>query len=87
MAEAGFPGIGTAHWQGLFASGGTPTEIVELLHRTAGQALRAPEVRAAFEAVDVRVTPSASPGEFAAEIRAEQARWEKVKAEIEIGVD
>jgi tripartite-type tricarboxylate transporter receptor subunit TctC len=87
MAEAGFPGIGTPHWQGLFASGGTPTEIVELLHRTAGQALRAPEVRAAFEPVDVRVTPSASPAEFAREIRAEQARWEKVKAEVGLGVD
>jgi tripartite-type tricarboxylate transporter receptor subunit TctC len=34
MSEAGFAGIGTPHWQGLFAPGGTPTEIVDLLHRT-----------------------------------------------------
>jgi tripartite-type tricarboxylate transporter receptor subunit TctC len=82
MAEAGFPGIGTPHWQGLFAPGTMAPEVVELLHRTAVQALRSPAVRAAFEPVDVRVTPSASPGEFAAEIRAEQARWSKVKGEI-----
>jgi tripartite-type tricarboxylate transporter receptor subunit TctC len=87
MAEAGFPGIGTPHWQGLFAPGGTATEIVELLHRTAVQALRSPAVRAAFEPLDVRVTPSASPAAFAAEIRAEQARWSKVKGEIGLGVD
>jgi tripartite-type tricarboxylate transporter receptor subunit TctC len=87
MAESGFEGIGTPHWQGLFAPGGTATEIVELLHRTVAQALRSPEVRAAFEPVDVRVTPSASPAAFAADIRAEQARWHAVKAELGLGGD
>ena len=82
MGEAGFEGIGTPHWQGLFAPGGTPTEVVALLHRTAVRALGAPEVRAAFEPVDVRVTPSASPAAFAADIRAEQARWHAVKGEL-----
>ena len=85
MAESGFEGIGTPHWQGLFAPGGTAAEIVELLHRTAAQALRSPEVRAAFEPVDVRVTPSASPAAFAADIRAEQARWRAVKGELGLG--
>jgi tripartite-type tricarboxylate transporter receptor subunit TctC len=87
MAESGFEGIGTPHWQGLFAPGGTATEIVELLHRTAAQALRSPEVRAAFEPVDVRMTPSASPAAFAADIRAEQARWRAVKGELGLGGD
>jgi tripartite-type tricarboxylate transporter receptor subunit TctC len=87
MSEAGFPGIGTPHWQGLFAPGGTSAEIVALLHRTVRQALGAPEVRAAFEPVDVRVTPSVSPAEFAGEIRAEQARWRKVKGELGISLD
>jgi tripartite-type tricarboxylate transporter receptor subunit TctC len=87
MAECGFPGIGTPHWQGLFAPGGTPAGIVGLLHRTVVQALGVAEVRAAFEPVDVRVTPSRSPEAFAAEIRAEQARWREVKAEIDLGGD
>ncbi len=87
MAESGFAGIGTPHWQGLFAPGGTPAEIVRLLHRTVGQALAAAEVRVAFEPVDVRVTPSASPEQFAAEIRAERARWDQVKGEIGLGVE
>lgn len=87
MREAGFDGIGAPHWQGLFAPGGTPTEVVDHLHRTVVRALGAPEIRAAFEPVDVRVTPSASPAAFAAEIRAEQARWHAVTGELGLGVD
>lgn len=86
MGESGFEGIGTTHWQGLFAPGGTPADIIRLLHRTVVQALKAEEVRTAFETVDVRVTPSASPEQFAAEIRAERARWDTVKGEIGLGV-
>jgi tripartite-type tricarboxylate transporter receptor subunit TctC len=87
LAEAGFAGIGTPHWQGLFAPGGTPAAIVGLLHRTVVQALATEDVRAAFEPVDVRVTPSASPERFAEEIRAERARWETVKGELGIAVE
>jgi tripartite-type tricarboxylate transporter receptor subunit TctC len=87
MAEAGFAGIGTPHWQGLFAPGGTSAEIVSLLHRTVVQALGAAEVRGAFEPVDVRVTPSASPGQFAEEIRAERARWDTVKGELGLSAE
>jgi tripartite-type tricarboxylate transporter receptor subunit TctC len=60
---------------------------VRLLHRTVVQALAADEVRAAFEPVDVRVTPSASPEEFAAEIRAERARWDTVKGQLGLHVE
>jgi tripartite-type tricarboxylate transporter receptor subunit TctC len=87
MGESGFEGIGTPHWQGLFAPGATPPGIVRLLHRAAGQALEVAAVRAAFESVDVRVTPSASPGQFAEEIRAERARWDQVKGEIGLSVE
>jgi tripartite-type tricarboxylate transporter receptor subunit TctC len=87
MAECGFAGIGTPHWQGLFAPGRTPADIVRLLHGAVVRALAAPELRAAFEPVDVRVTPSPSPEAFAAEIRAEQARWRQAKAEIDLAGD
>jgi tripartite-type tricarboxylate transporter receptor subunit TctC len=87
MGESGFEGIGTPHWQGLFAPGGTPAEIVRLLHRAAGQALGVAGVRAAFESVDVRVTPSESPEQFAREIRAERARWDQVKGELGLSVE
>ena len=35
MAEAGFPGIGSLNWNGLFAPARTPKPIVDKLHATA----------------------------------------------------
>jgi tripartite-type tricarboxylate transporter receptor subunit TctC len=87
MAEAGFPGIGTAHWHGLFASDKVPEEIVRLLHRSVVQAFGAEEVRAALENTSARVSLSASPEQFAAEIAAEMAQWEKVVADINLDVE
>ena len=87
MGECGFPGIGTAHWHGLFASRRTPVEIVRLLHRMVVQVLNAEETKAVFEQVGARVVPSASPERFRAEIKAEMAQWEKVCAEIKLAVD
>ncbi len=87
MEESGFPGIGTSHWHGLFASSRTPAEIVDLLHRTAVRALSTEEAKAVFEKVGARVAPSVSPGRFSAEIEAEMAQWEKVCADIRLAVD
>ena len=82
MAESGFPGIGIAHWHGLFASCPVGPERLHALHRTAVDALAAPAVREAFRDAGARLTPSASPEDFAADLRAEMARWRAVRAEI-----
>ena len=82
MAESGFPGIGIAHWHGLFASSGIAPETLRMLHRAAVEALEAPAARDAFREAGARLTPSASPEEFALELRAEMAQWHTVRAEI-----
>jgi tripartite-type tricarboxylate transporter receptor subunit TctC len=82
MQEAGFPGIGTSHWHGLFASSKVPGDVVSLLHASVVRALSAAEVQAAFRDAGARVTPSRSPAAFAAELRAEMAQWEGVRADI-----
>jgi tripartite-type tricarboxylate transporter receptor subunit TctC len=82
MAESGFPGIGIAHWHGLFASSGVAEDTLRTLHRAAVDALDTPTARAAFSEAGARLTPSASPGAFAAELRAEMARWRGLRAEI-----
>jgi len=86
MAESGFPGIGSTHWQGLFMSNGTPDEIVRLLHRAVVRALSGNEIKATFANMGARVTPSESPEQFAAEIAAEMVQWERVTAEIKLAV-
>jgi tripartite-type tricarboxylate transporter receptor subunit TctC len=87
MAEAGFAGIGTSHWHGLFASRWVPADIVDRLHASVVRALDAEEVRSAFETAGARVVPSASPARFAAEIRTEMTAWEKVRADIALKID
>jgi tripartite-type tricarboxylate transporter receptor subunit TctC len=87
MAECGFTGIGTSHWQGLFASSRTPAEIVRLLHQTVIRALDSEEAKAAFGNVGAQVVPSASAEQFAAEIKAEMAQWKKVSADIQLAVE
>jgi tripartite-type tricarboxylate transporter receptor subunit TctC len=82
MAESGFPGIGIAHWHGLFASSWVAPDTLPALHRTAVDALGAPAVCDAFREAGARLTPSASPEEFAADLRAEMAEWRAVRAEI-----
>jgi tripartite-type tricarboxylate transporter receptor subunit TctC len=87
MAEAGFAGIGTSHWHGLFASRRVPAKIVTRLHVSVVQALDSQSVRTAFGDAGARLVPSASPAKFAAEVGAEMAEWEKVRADIALKIE
>jgi tripartite-type tricarboxylate transporter receptor subunit TctC len=87
LGECGFAGIGTHHWQGLFAPGTTPTPVVQRLHQAVLDALGRDEPRRAFERAGGRVTPSASPERFAAELDAELGRWDAVREEISAHLD
>jgi tripartite-type tricarboxylate transporter receptor subunit TctC len=87
MREAGFPGIGTSHWHGLFASSRVPADLLAHLHASVLRTLDTEEVRSAFETAGARVVPSASPARFAAEIRTEMTAWEKVRAAIALKID
>jgi tripartite-type tricarboxylate transporter receptor subunit TctC len=82
MAEAGFPGIGIGNWQGLFASRRTPPDIIARLHRAVVAAMSTASAKEAFRFVGAAITTSASPEEFAAEIRSEMAVWEPMRPEI-----
>ena len=82
MAESGFPGIGITHWHGLFASSGVPPDALPALHDAAVGALGTPAARDAFREAGAQLTPSASPEEFALQLRAEMTQWRAVRAEI-----
>ena len=40
MAEAGFPGIGSLNWNGLFVPARTPKAVIARLHAVAVQAMK-----------------------------------------------
>jgi tripartite-type tricarboxylate transporter receptor subunit TctC len=76
-AEAGLPGVEAIAWNGIFVPAGTPQPVIQILHRELVRAYNAPEIKAQVEATGGYVAAD-TPEEFAAFIRAENAKWGKI---------
>lgn len=74
VAESGYPGFAMETWFGLIAPANTPTAAVQKLHDAWAKGSGTVEAKTAFGNIsgDIRVT---TPQEFAAHIKAENARW------------
>ena len=77
VAELGFPQLESLAWIGLLAPAGVPAEVIGRLNAEAVRAMRSPDTREALGRQGFDVVGN-SPAEFAAWIRAEQAKWSKV---------
>ncbi len=77
MAEAGVPGYDHSSWIGLFAPAKTPPPVVARLNAEAVRAARSQEVRSVLLGDGLEATGT-TPGEFAAIVRSEIAKWMKV---------
>ena len=80
MAEAGgreLAGFDVTTWFGILAPAGTPEPIVARLNDAFRKALLAPEMKERLARMGAEPSPT-SPAEFAAFIRAELAKYEKV---------
>jgi tripartite-type tricarboxylate transporter receptor subunit TctC len=84
MAEAGYPGVGTLHWQSMLAPSATPKEVIDTLHKAVGEALHTSQVQEAFKKQLIEATPSKSPDEAKAWLANEIATWKKITGEIKI---
>jgi len=71
------PGFENAGWFGLMAPAGTPRDVIDRIHRDSARILLSEEFRAKFAQQGV-VPVANSPSEFAAAIRDESNRWERV---------
>lgn len=87
VAEAGLPGYEITTWYGLFAAAGTPREIVTRLHAEVNRALNAPDMYERLAGIGADETRSASPEEFATQIRADIVRYAKVVKAAGIRID
>ncbi len=74
IAESGFPGYNAVGWNGLFAPGATPREVVARLAMEVSAILNRPEVREKIAAQGADVV-GGTPEQFAAFIRADTAKW------------
>jgi tripartite-type tricarboxylate transporter receptor subunit TctC len=80
VAEAGgkeFAGFDVSTWFGVFAPAGTPAAIVDRLSEALRQALASGEMRERLARMSAEPAPM-TPSEFAAFVRAEHAKYEKV---------
>jgi tripartite-type tricarboxylate transporter receptor subunit TctC len=87
MAEAGFPGIGSLNWNGLFAPAKTPRPIVQKLHAETVAAMKDLDRDGTLAKRALPVSLSASPDEFAAFVNAEAKRWEKIIRDNNVKID
>ena len=87
MAEAGFPGIGSDNWNGLFAPARTPKAVIAKLHATAVIAMRELEAEGVLEKRQTPISLSASPADFDAYVLSEMRRWEGIIRSNKITID
>jgi tripartite-type tricarboxylate transporter receptor subunit TctC len=77
MAESGYPGFEAVPWFGLMAPAGTPSAIVERLHRDTVKVLAQEDVRKRMTDLGLDVI-GGSPAELAAVIEREIPQWGRV---------
>jgi tripartite-type tricarboxylate transporter receptor subunit TctC len=83
LAEAGVPGYEAYGWHGIFAPAGTPPDVMAVLSRELTEILTTPEMREKFGAQGAEIVAS-KPAEFAAFLRTDYAKWEKLFKDLGI---
>lgn len=77
IAESGFAGYASTSWHGIVVPVKTPPAIVRRLHDALAKIAQQPDLRKRMGTQGTDVIGS-TPAEFAALIRTESAKWEKV---------
>ncbi len=86
VSESGLPNFDTGVWTGIFAPAGTRKEIVDKLHDTVLQIIKTDEFKARL--TELGFEPSnLSQLQFAAQVKAEIAKWTKVARESNIKIE
>jgi len=86
LDESGVKGYEALTWTGIFAPAGTPAPVVEKLSVSLGKALTHPTVRERFGGMGVEIM-DLGQAEFAAYVRADYDKWQRVAREGNIVVE
>jgi tripartite-type tricarboxylate transporter receptor subunit TctC len=87
VAESGLPGYEAATWFGLFATAGTPREVLLKLNAEVQKILADPEFREKFLAPQMFEPMASTPEAFADYIKAQTQKWAKVIREQKLSID
>ncbi|WP_297726377.1 tripartite tricarboxylate transporter substrate binding protein [Limnohabitans sp. Rim8] len=77
VAEQGYAGFDVSSWQGIVVPAGTPKPVIQRLHRGLVTVMASSEVKDKFAQYSAVATAS-TPEQFAAYIKEELIRWQKV---------
>jgi tripartite-type tricarboxylate transporter receptor subunit TctC len=83
MAEAGFKGQESETMQGIFVPAGTPKDVADLLNKEIVKAMQLPDVKEKCAQLGFDVVAN-TPAEFAAYIKTDVEKWEKVIKEAKV---
>ncbi|MEI6302682.1 MAG: tripartite tricarboxylate transporter substrate binding protein [Betaproteobacteria bacterium] len=86
LAESGLVGFEVNNWIGVFGPAGMPPAVTAKLNAGILEVMRSPDVRQRMLAEGARFTAT-TPGEFAAFVAAETAKWGKLIREVGIRAD
>ncbi len=84
LAEAGFKGVGTLHWQSMLAPAATPKPVINTLFKAIVEASKQPALKEAFDKQLVSVKISDSPEEAKTWLKGELDAWRKITAEVKV---
>jgi tripartite-type tricarboxylate transporter receptor subunit TctC len=87
VAENGLPGYEAVTWFGLFATAGTPREIIDKINAEVRKILDDAAFREKFLAPQMFEPMGASPEEFDQFVRSETQRWGKVIRDANMKID
>jgi tripartite-type tricarboxylate transporter receptor subunit TctC len=87
VAESGLPGYEAVTWFGLFATAGTPREVVMKINAEVQKILAEPEFREKFLAPQMFEPMATSPEEFSDYIKGQTRKWAKVIHEQGLSID
>jgi tripartite-type tricarboxylate transporter receptor subunit TctC len=86
LASAGFAGVESLAWNGLFAPAGTPDAVVARINADANAVLQDPAVKAALDAQGLTVV-GGSAADFRRVIEADVKRWGPVITRLGVKLD
>ncbi len=87
MTEAGYPGIGTNAWNGLFAPAKLSPALLAQVHAAALKVMESPEMKDALGKQLIYVVTSKTPAEYAKFVNEDVAKWAAVIRDNNIALD
>jgi tripartite-type tricarboxylate transporter receptor subunit TctC len=86
VAESGVPGFEASTWHAIFGPAKVPADIVSVLSREFGKALKQPDVQEKLAAMSLE-PQSATPEHLASTLRRDVEKWKRIVADAGIKVE